>query len=103
MPRLSISRRMPADLSARPNAKFSVPWFAMNASTNYLFVKGANTTFRIPDVYGVGVSVRPIPVLTVNADAVRVTYSNLVDDFVSINEDVRALGNVHKENDVIEM
>jgi long-chain fatty acid transport protein len=87
----------------KQGAKFPAPWFAMNADTNFLFVKGADTTFHIPDVYGVGFSVRPIPVLTVNADAVRVTYSNLVDDFVSINEDVRALGDVHKANDVVEI
>ena len=87
----------------KQGGKFPAPWFGMNVNTNYQFVKGADTTFHIPDVYGVGVSVRPIPVLTINADAVRVTYSNLVDDFVSINEDIRALGDVHRVNDVIEI
>jgi long-chain fatty acid transport protein len=87
----------------KQGAKFPAPWFALNANTNFQFVKGADTTFHIPDVYGVGVSMRPIPVLTINADAVRVTYSNLVDDFVSVNADIRALGDIHKANDVIEL
>src|SRR6266849_6024640 len=87
----------------KQGAKFPAPWFALNANTNFQFVKGADTIFHIPDVYGVGVSVRPIPVLTINADAVRVTYSNLVDDFVSINADVRALGDIHKANEVFEI
>ena len=66
----------------KQGAKFAAPWFAANEATGFEFVKGADTTFHIPDVYGVGISVRPIPVMTVNADAVRVTYSNLTMDGV---------------------
>lgn len=41
-------------------------------------------TFHIPDAYGLGVSFRPIPLLTINADAIRVNHSNSTDDFVSV-------------------
>jgi long-chain fatty acid transport protein len=41
-----------------------------------------NPTFHVPDVYGVGIFFRPTPVLTITADAVRVNYSNLVDNVV---------------------
>ncbi|MEK6373736.1 MAG: hypothetical protein AABO58_13700 [Acidobacteriota bacterium] len=87
----------------KQGAKFPAPTFAANANTDFDFVKVADTVFHIPDVYGVGFSVRPIPALTINADAVRVTYSNLVDDFVSINEDVRALDKAYRANDVTEL
>lgn len=42
------------------------------------------TDFHIPDTYGIGLSFRPIPVLTVNVDAIRVNYSNLTDDFQTV-------------------
>lgn len=87
----------------KQGAKFKAPWFAANAETGFEFVKGTDTTFHIPDIYGVGVSVRPIPVLTVNADVVRVKYSNLVDDFVSINEVIRNLGNPYMVRDATEI
>ncbi len=67
----------------KKGATFDTPTFIANGQTNFDFVKLADTTFHIPDVAGVGISVRPIPVLTINADAVHVTYSNLTDDFVS--------------------
>lgn len=41
-------------------------------------------TFHIPDAYGLGVSFQPIPLLTINADAIRVNHSNSTDDFVSV-------------------
>jgi len=69
--------------------KFNTPTFIANGQTNFDFVKLADTTFHIPDVAGVGISVRPIPVLTINADAVHVTYSNLTDDFVSTSLGIR--------------
>lgn len=43
-----------------------------------------STDFHIPDAYGVGFSFRPLPVLTVNVDAIRVNYSNLTDDFRTV-------------------
>jgi long-chain fatty acid transport protein len=84
-----------------PNDKFSVgavykkgptfktPTFIAAGSTNFEFVKLADTTFHLPDIAGVGVSIRPIPVLTINLDAVHVTYSNLTDNFVSTTYQIR--------------
>jgi long-subunit fatty acid transport protein len=87
----------------KQGAKFKAPTFAANENTDFKFVKAADTIFHIPDVYGAGISVRPIPVLTVNFDAVHVTYSNLVDNFVSINEDVRKLDKAYQASDVTEL
>jgi long-chain fatty acid transport protein len=51
------------------------------------------TTFHIPDAYGVGISFRPTQVLTINVDALQVNYSNLTDDFHTVldltDEEVR--------------
>ena len=69
--------------------KFDTPTFIANSLTDFEFVKLADTTFHIPDIAGIGVSVRPIPVLTINADAVHVKYSNLTDDFVSTTFAIR--------------
>ncbi|MEA2239172.1 MAG: long-chain fatty acid transport protein [Thermoanaerobaculia bacterium] len=87
----------------KQGAKFAAPTFAANENTNFEFVKAANTKFHIPDIYGLGISVRPIPVLTINADAVRVKYSNLVDDFVSINASIRAIDKAYKAADILEL
>jgi long-subunit fatty acid transport protein len=87
----------------KQGGKFAAPTFAANDNTSFEFVKSADTVFHIPDVYGAGVSVRPIPVLTVNFDAVHVTYSNLVDNFVSINEDIRALDKAYHASDITEL
>jgi long-chain fatty acid transport protein len=65
--------------------------------------KLADTTFHIPDIAGIGVSVRPIPVLIFNVDAVHVTYSNMVDHFVSINGEVDNLSHPFTANDVTEI
>ncbi|MCM2315455.1 MAG: hypothetical protein NDJ92_09935 [Thermoanaerobaculia bacterium] len=46
-------------------------------------------TFHVPDVYGIGISYNPTPPLRINVDAVQVDYSNLVDDFLSIYDDIR--------------
>lgn len=71
--------------------KFTAPLFFAGAATNNEFLQIAETSFHIPDIAGLGVSIRPIPVLTINVDAVHVTYSNLVDDFVASVADVREL------------
>jgi long-chain fatty acid transport protein len=89
--------------SYKKGAKFPAPTFIANDQTNFAFVKSADTVFHIPDVYGAGVSFRPIPVLTINADAVRVTYSNLVDNFISINSTLRAIDKAYHANDVTEI
>lgn len=82
--------------------KFDTPTFIANSVTNFDFVKLADTTFHIPDLAGVGVSVRPIPVLTINADAVHVKYSNLTDAFVSTSLGIRDVGG-YKAPDVTEL
>ena len=97
------SDRFSAGAVYKQGAKFPAPTFAANADTNFEFVKVSDTVFHIPDVYGAGISVRPIPVLTINADAVHVTYSNLVDHFVSINEDIRSIDKAYHANDVTEL
>jgi len=87
----------------KQGAKFAAPTFASNEATNFEFVKAGDTTFHIPDIYGAGISVRPIPVLTINADAVKVKYSNLVDNFISINSTVRAIDGAYKAADALEL
>ncbi|HEV7427949.1 MAG TPA: outer membrane protein transport protein [Thermoanaerobaculia bacterium] len=87
----------------KQGAKFVAPTFAATEATNFKYVKAADTTFHIPDVYGVGVSFRPIPVLTLNADAVHVKYSNLVDNFVSINANVRKIDKAYTAADATEI
>ena len=84
--------------------KFVTPFFFAGASTNFDFIKAADTSFHIPDVAGLGLSVRPLPALTVNFDAVRVQYSNLVDDFVATVADVRNLNeSPFTAEDVVEL
>ena len=46
----------------------------------------ASTNFHVPSILGLGVSYRPAPQLTVNADVVRVGYGKLTDRFVSVLE-----------------
>jgi long-chain fatty acid transport protein len=83
--------------------EFDAPLFFSGSQTNFEFLQIADTKFHIPDVIGVGVSVRPIPVLTINFDAVHVTYSNLVDDFVASVADVRELDDPFGADDVTEL
>ncbi|MFZ2490650.1 MAG: outer membrane protein transport protein [Thermoanaerobaculia bacterium] len=82
---------------------FVAPTFLAGQVTDFEFLRLADTTFHVPDVMGVGVSFRPIPVLTVNADAVHVKYSNLVDDFVATIADVRDIDSPFVLEDVIEL
>jgi len=87
----------------KKGATFDTSLFAANANTNFEYVRAANTTFHVPDIAGLGVSFRPIPVLTLNADAVRVKYSNLVDNLVSTVVDVQDVPNPYKAKDVMEL
>jgi long-subunit fatty acid transport protein len=95
--------RFSAGAVYKQGARYKAPTFAANSDTNFAFVKVSDTTFHIPDIFGAGVSVRPIPVLTVNVDAVRVKYSNLVDNFTSINEEIREIDNAYKAPDATEL
>jgi len=87
----------------KKGASFTSPTFIANGNTGGEFVKLADTKFHMPDTYGLGLSFRPIPVLTVNADAVRIKYTNLIDDFVSTIGAVRNIPNAYKINDVTEL
>ncbi|MFL6244601.1 MAG: OmpP1/FadL family transporter [Thermoanaerobaculia bacterium] len=84
-------------------AEFDAPLFYADINTNHEFIDAADTKFHMPDIAGLGVSVRPIPVLTINLDAVSVKYSNLVDDFVSATADVDGLEDPFKAEDVLEL
>jgi long-subunit fatty acid transport protein len=83
--------------------EFETGLFFADAASQFNFNQVASTSFHIPDIAGVGISVRPIPVLTINADAVHVKYSNLVDDFFSAVAAVRALDEPFKVEDVVEL
>lgn len=83
---------------------FVAPIFIANVNTDNELLEVAEATFHAPDIYGVGISYRPLPALTLNADGVRVKYSNLVDDFISIVKDVQDFeGTVYEANDVTEI
>jgi long-subunit fatty acid transport protein len=95
--------RFSAGAVYKQGARYKAPTFAANSDTNFAYVKVADTTFHIPDIFGAGISFRPIPVLTVNVDGVHVKYSNLVDNFTSINEEIREIDNAYKAPDVTEL
>jgi len=59
--------------------------------------------FHVPDTWGVGISYRPIPVLTINVDSVKVNYSNLTDNFQSIYPEIQVLDQPYKSKDVTEL
>lgn len=106
----TMNERFSAGAVYKKGAHFDAPLFIANDQTGGDFVNVAqvlgrsNPRFNVPDVYGIGISTRPTPwELIVNFDAVHVTYSHLVNDFLSINSDIRALGNVFKANDVTEL
>lgn len=83
--------------------EFDAPLFYADVNSGFEFGEAAKTKFHIPDVAGIGVSYRPTSVLTINADAVHVKYSNLVDDFVSSVADVQGIEEPFKANDVTEL
>lgn len=87
----------------KQGAEFDAPLFFADPSTDFEFVEAAATKFHMPDQMGLGVSIRPIPVLTINVDAVNVMYSNLVDDFVSSVADVQGLDEPFSADDVTEL
>jgi long-subunit fatty acid transport protein len=101
--KLEINDKLSVGGVYKKGPRFAAPTFAATVGTGFEYVKVADTTFHVPDIYGGGVSFRPIPVLTINADAVRVKYSNLVDNFVSINATIRAIDKAYRANDVLEV
>jgi long-subunit fatty acid transport protein len=84
-------------------AEYDTPLFFDSPETNFEIIKVADTTFHMPDIAGIGVSIRPIPTLTINVDAVNVKYSNLVDNFVTVAAEVAELEDPFRVNDVTEI
>ena len=87
----------------KKGASFAAPVFYGDLDSGFALTEVAETMFNVPDVAGVGVSFRPIPVLTVNLDAIHVTYSSLVDDFFSLSQSVRDAGAPYEADDVTEI
>lgn len=86
----------------KQGAEFNAPVFADNGAG--FEVVSEDTTFHAPDLYGFGVSWRPTPVLTINADVVEVKYSNLTDNFTSIFNEAAVLGqNAYETPDATEI
>jgi long-chain fatty acid transport protein len=83
--------------------QFDAPLFYADQTTDFEFITAAETKFHMPDIAGLGVSVRPISALTINLDAVHVKYSNLVDDFVSATADVSSIAKPFSAEDVLEL
>jgi len=88
----------------KQGATFEAPIFQADASTGLgNFTRIADTQFHFPDIYGAGISLAPIPVLRLNLDAVRVTYSHLADQFVSTSSDLVPISNFFQVDDVTEL
>jgi long-chain fatty acid transport protein len=87
----------------KKGAEFTSPLLYADASNDFDLIVASDVKFHVPDIMGLGVSVRPIPTLTVNLDAVHVTYSNLVDDFVAASAEVDGLEDPFVANDVVEL
>ena len=88
----------------KQGARFKAPTFFASINTDFQYIDAFPTTFHIPDIAGIGVSVQPTQVLTINLDAVHITYSNLVDDFQSFSSVVREnVENPYSAADVTEI
>ena len=83
--------------SYKQGAEFDTQLFTTDANLNLLPFD--TTTFHVPDVAGIGISLKPVQWLTINGDVVQVTYSNLVDNFVSVlTEDARVFNSFEAED-----
>lgn len=60
-------------------------------SEGEVFEEAFDTSFHVPDTAGLGVAFRPLPVLTLSADAVWVAYSNLTDNFRSAYPEIQLI------------
>jgi long-subunit fatty acid transport protein len=83
--------------------EFDTTLLYADSGTGFDFINAAQTSFHAPDIAGIGISYRPIPVLTINVDANHVKYSNLVDNFVSVYPAVAVVDEPFKAEDVIEI
>lgn len=68
----------------KQGAEFDTAVFFRDLLNDGPVVNVGTPAFHVPDVYGVGVAFRPVPTLTILADAVRINYSNLADDVRSV-------------------
>jgi long-chain fatty acid transport protein len=82
--------------------EFDAPLLVLNAGDEE-FQVADDTKFHVPDIAGLGASFKPLPLLTINLDAVHVTYSNLVDDFRSKNLGIVLLEDPFEAKDVTEI
>ncbi len=76
----------------KQGAEFVAPVYVDNQDGLGFQEMSSDTKFHAPDQYGFGVSWRPSPVFTINADVVEVKYSNLTDNFQSIFNEASVLG-----------
>lgn len=85
----SASERFSVGGSYKSGPEFDAPvYFANLLNGESLQITNPDTKFHVPDVAGIGISFRPTSTLTINADAVEVSYSNLVDNFTSVYSDI---------------
>jgi len=88
----------------KQGATFNAPVFESTAANGLAnFTPVAESKFHFPDVYGAGISFRPIPVLTLNLDGVRVKYSNLTDNFISTIGELQPISSNFQIDDVTEL
>ncbi len=81
----------------KQGASFDAPLFFEDTETPITQI--GKVKFKIPNSAGVGISFRPIPVLTLNADAVRVGYKSLTSGFQTVLD---APNSGYKSRDVTE-
>lgn len=84
----SPSAKFSAGAVFKKGASFPAPVFAGTASPGNTAgpTMVAVTEFHVPDSAGIGISYRPLPNITLNADLVRIGYSTLTDRFISVIE-----------------
>lgn len=73
----------------KQGAEFDTSIIYADGTTNGFITLG-EPSFRVPNTAGLGVSIRPVPQLTLNIDAVNVSYSRMIEDFATFNRDVQA-------------
>ena len=83
--------------------EFETSLFYADSASQFNLSEVGQPSFHIPDIAGLGVSFRPIPVLTINVDAVHVKYSNLADNHVTVYQSVGTLDEPFVLDDVVEL
>ena len=79
----------------KQGAEYPTSVFQQFAADGEVFEEAFDTSFHVPDTAGIGVAWRPVPQLTLLADAVFVRYSNLVDDFHSAYPEIQFLRDIY--------